>query len=184
MALAIDIAIRIGVLALLIAWCFQILRPFITPVIWGTIIAIALYPVCRKLSNLLGNRVKMAASIMTVIILLLIILPSIQMVGSLVDGMTYLNDQIQSGEIKVPPPPDNIDSWPVIGKPLKSRWHEASENLMTTLTRYAPQLKTISLRLLEFAMGTTMGLLLFALSVIVACNGQVKTDINLSHFSK
>ena len=33
MEMAIDIAIRIGVLALLIAWCFQILRPFITIVI-------------------------------------------------------------------------------------------------------------------------------------------------------
>ena len=47
MELAIDIAIRIGVLALLIAWCFQILRPFITPVIWGTTIGIALYPVSK-----------------------------------------------------------------------------------------------------------------------------------------
>ena len=114
MELAIDVAIRIGVLALLIAWCFQILRPFITPVIWGTIIAIALYPVCSKLSSLLGNRIKLAAAIMTLTILLLIILPCIQMVGSLVDEMTYLNGQIQSGDIKVPPPPENIDSWPVI----------------------------------------------------------------------
>jgi predicted PurR-regulated permease PerM len=168
MELAIDIAIRIGVLALLIAWCFQILRPFITPVIWGTIIAIALYPVCRKLSNLLGNRIKVAASIMTVIILLIIILPCIQMVGSFVDGITYLNGRIQSGEIKVPPPPENIDSWPVIGKLLKSRWHEASENLVTTLTRFAPQLKAISVRLLELALGTTMGLLQFTLSIIIA----------------
>jgi predicted PurR-regulated permease PerM len=166
--LATDIAIRIGVLALLIAWCFQILRPFITLVIWGTIIAIAFYPVCAKLGNLLGNRIKTAASIMTAITLLLIILPSIQMVGSLVDGMTYLNDKIQSGEIKVPPPPENIDSWPVIGKPLKSSWHEASVNLKATLTRYAPQLKTISLRLLELAMSTAMGLLHFTLSVIIA----------------
>jgi predicted PurR-regulated permease PerM len=168
MELAIDIAIRIGVLALLIAWCFQILRPFITPVIWGTTIAIALYPVCRKLSNLLGNRIKVAASIMTVIILLIIILPCIQMVGSFVDGITYLNGRIQSGEIKVPPPPENIDSWPVIGKLLKSRWHEASENLVTTLTRFAPQLKAISVRLLELALGTTMGLLQFTLSIIIA----------------
>ena len=166
--LATDIAIRIGVLALLIAWCFQILRPFITLVIWGTIIAIAFYPVCAKLGNLLGNRIKTAASIMTAITLLLIILPSIQMVGSLVDGMTYLNDKIQSGEIKVPPPPENIDSWPVIGKPLKSSWHEASVDLKATLTRYAPQLKTISLRLLELAMSTAMGLLHFTLSVIIA----------------
>ena len=168
MEMAIDIAIRIGVLALLIAWCFQILRPFIIPVIWGTIIAIALYPVCRKLSKLLGNRIKVAAAIITLIILLIIILPCIQMVGSMVDGMTYLNGWIQSGEIKVPPPPENIDSWPVIGNLLKSRWQEASENLMTTLTRFAPQLKAISLKLVESALGTTMGLLQFALSIIIA----------------
>src|SRR5210317_1810454 len=103
LGLATDIAIRIGVLALLVAWCFQILRPFITPVIWGTIIAIAFYPVCKKLRDLLGGRIRIAASIMTVIALLIIILPSIKMVSSLVDGMTYLNDKIQSGEIKVPP---------------------------------------------------------------------------------
>ena len=168
MELAIDIAIRIGVLALLIAWCFQILRPFITPVIWGTIIAIAFYPACKKLRDLLGGRIKMAASILTVITLLLIILPSIQMVGSLVDGTTYLNDKIQNGEIKIPPPPGNIDSWPVIGKSLKSRWHEASVNLEATLARYVPQLKAISLKLLELVMSTTMGLLQFTLSIIIA----------------
>ncbi len=168
MELAIDIAIRIGVLALLITWCFQILRPFITPVIWGTIIAIALFPVCRKLGNLLGNRIKVSATIVTLIILLIIILPCIQMVGSMVDGVTYLNGRIQGGEIKVPPPPENIDSWPVIGNSLKSSWQEASENLMTTLTRFAPQLKAISLKLLESALGTTMGLLQFTLSIIIA----------------
>jgi predicted PurR-regulated permease PerM len=165
---AVDIAIRIGVLALLIAWCFQILRPFITIVIWGAIIAISFYPICKKLSDLLGNRIKLAASIMIVITLLLIILPSIKMVGSLVDGVTYLNDKVHSGEFKVPPPPESIDRWPVIGQTLKNTWSEASVNLMATLTRYAPQLKTISLKLLEFAMGTTMGLLQFTLSIIIA----------------
>ena len=168
MKLATDIAIRIGVLALLIVWCFQILRPFITPVIWGTIIAIAFYPACKKLRDLLGGRIKMAASIMTVMTLLLIIFPSVKMVGSLVDGMTYLNQKIQSGEIKVPPPPDNIDSWPVIGKPLKTRWHEASVNLEATLVRYVPQIKAVSLKLLELAMSTSMGLLQFTLSIIIA----------------
>ena len=168
MEMAVDIAIRIGVLALLITWCFQILRPFITIVIWGAIIAISFYPICRKLSDLLGNRIKLAASIMIVITLLLIILPSIKMVGSLVDGVTYLNDKVHSGEFKIPPPPERIDSWPVIGKTLKRSWHEASVNLMATLSRYAPQLKTISLKLLEFAMGTTMGLLQFTLSIIIA----------------
>jgi predicted PurR-regulated permease PerM len=40
--------------------------------------------------------------------------------------------------------------------------------MKATLTRYAPQLKTISLRLLELAMSTTFGMLQFALSIIIA----------------
>ena len=178
MEMAIDIAIRIGVLALLIAWCFQILRPFITIVIWGAIIAISFYPICRKLSDLLGNRIKMAASIMIVITLLLIILPSIKMVGSLVDGVTYLNDKVHSGEIKVPPPLESIDSWPVIGKSLKRSWHEASVNLMATLARYAPQLKTISLKLLEFA-GLFIGAVILSLGFKLF-QAWLETDSN--HF--
>jgi predicted PurR-regulated permease PerM len=165
---AIDIAIRIGLIALLIALCFQILRPFISLVIWATILAIAFYPLCTRLSGALGGRLRLAAAIITVITLLVIILPSIRMVGSLVDGTKYINDRIQRSEFKVPPPPDNIDTWPLIGKSLKSEWYEASTDLKATLTRFQPQLKAMSLRLLRSAMGTALGLLQFALSIIIA----------------
>lgn len=37
--IVIDIAIRLGVLAIVLAACFQIVRPFISPVIWGIIYA-------------------------------------------------------------------------------------------------------------------------------------------------
>ena len=40
---AIEIAIKIGVLILLIGWCFLILKPFISPIIWGVIIAVTVY---------------------------------------------------------------------------------------------------------------------------------------------
>jgi predicted PurR-regulated permease PerM len=165
---AIDIAIRIGVIALLIALCFTILRPFISPVMWGTILAIALYPACRRLSSVLGGRVKLASAIITAVMLLGIILPSIRMAGSLVGGTKYINERIQRREMKVPPPPDNIDTWPVIGESLKRQWYEASANLKGTLTRFEPQLKAMSLWLLKSAMGTALGLVQFALSIIIA----------------
>jgi predicted PurR-regulated permease PerM len=165
---AIDIAIRIGILALLIALCFKILRPFIFPVMWGTILAIALYPACRGLSSVMGGRVKLASAIIAAVMLLGIILPSIRMAGSLVDGTKYINERIQHSETIVPPPPDNIDTWPLIGETLKSEWLEASANLKATLTRFQPQLKAISLRLLKLAMGTALGLVQFALSIIIA----------------
>jgi predicted PurR-regulated permease PerM len=164
----IDIAIRLGVIALLIALCFNILRPFISPVIWGTILAIALFPACRWLSSALGGRIKLASAVITLIMLLCIILPSIQMVGSLVDGTKYISDKLQGRTITVPPPPDNIETWPLIGEPLKSEWEDASENLKATLSRFQPQLKAVSLKLLKLAMGTAWGLVQFALSIIIA----------------
>jgi predicted PurR-regulated permease PerM len=165
---AIDIAIRIGAIALLIALCFIFLRLFISPVIWGIILAITLHPACRRLSGILGGRVKLASAIITVVMLLGIILPSIQMVDSLVGGTKYINERIQRSEIKLPPPPDNIDTWPLIGKSLKNEWLEASENLKATLTRFQPQLKAMGLWLLKSAMGTALGLLQFALSIVIA----------------
>ena len=164
----IDIAIRLGVIALLIALCFNILRPFISPVIWGTILAIALFPACRWLSSALGGRIKLASAVISLIMLLGIILPSIQMVGSLVDGTKYISERLQGRTITVPPPPDNIETWPLIGEPLKSEWEEASENLRATLSRFQPQLKAVSLKLLKLAMGTAWGLVQFALSIIIA----------------
>lgn len=165
---AMEIAIRIGALALLILWCFQILRPFVSLVIWGIILAVAIYPACRRLSGLLNDRLKSAAALITTVALLVIVVPSIRLGGSLVDGMKHLNDVLQSSEMKVPPPPDRVDTWPVIGKPLKNLWHQASVNLKTTLTRFEPQLKAIGKRLLEAAIGSGLGFLKFAFSIIIA----------------
>ena len=39
----VEAAIRIGVIAGLIAWCFLIARPFLVPIIWGAIIAVAVF---------------------------------------------------------------------------------------------------------------------------------------------
>ena len=165
---AIDIAIRLGLVALLIVLCFTILKPFISPVIWGTILAIAIFPACRKLGQILGGRIRLASAIITVVMLLAIILPSIQMAGSLVNGTKYISERIQRHEIRLPPPPENIESWPLIGPSLKREWLEASTDLGDTLTRFHPQLKAMSLKLLNLAMGTAFGLVQFTLSIIIA----------------
>jgi predicted PurR-regulated permease PerM len=40
----IDTILRIVVLFVLIAWCIGIILPFLEPVVWGAIIAVALHP--------------------------------------------------------------------------------------------------------------------------------------------
>ena len=41
---AIEAAIRVGLLLMLAMWCLDIVRPFVVPVVWGLIIAVAIYP--------------------------------------------------------------------------------------------------------------------------------------------
>ena len=60
---AIEAAIKIGVVLIIVLWCFQIVRPFIGIVVWGTIIAVAVFPLARKLTGLMGGRRKSAAAL-------------------------------------------------------------------------------------------------------------------------
>jgi predicted PurR-regulated permease PerM len=165
---AINIAIQLGALALLLAWCFQIIKPFISPVIWGIIIAITLYPLFQALNRRLNDRRKLTAIIITLSALLLIILPSIHLGVSSVDSIKALNEKLEANELKIPPPPQGIGDWPVIGESVANIWQKASINLEATLMKFEPQVKAFGKWLLKTVFGTVVGLLMFAISLIIA----------------
>ena len=57
-------------------WAFQIVRPFIEPVIWGVIIAVAVMPIHQKVAKRLGGRPKLAATLFALLGLALLIIPT------------------------------------------------------------------------------------------------------------
>ena len=63
---AMEAAIRIGLVVLWVGWCFQILRPFVIPIIWGVIIAVAIYPIYEYLRTLLKDSPRVSATLVTV----------------------------------------------------------------------------------------------------------------------
>ena len=50
-------ALQIGVLGVILIWCFDIIEPFITITIWALILAIAIYPLYLKCLSAMGGRV-------------------------------------------------------------------------------------------------------------------------------
>src|SRR6185369_4514146 len=73
----VEVVIRIGVIAGLIAWCFMIARPFLVPVIWGAIIAVAAFHGYEWLQTGLGGRRITAAVLVTLLMLVLLVVPSV-----------------------------------------------------------------------------------------------------------
>ncbi len=165
---AVEATIRIGVLLLLVAWCFQITRPFIGPIVWGGIIAIAIFPIHRALLTLLGGRKGLSASLLTVVMLVVLVWPTVLLTAALLDNLQLLSDTLDAGSLDVPPPPEGVASWPVIGPSLYQLWDLASTNLDKALIELRPQIEAVASWLLSAAAGTGLGILQFVLSIIIS----------------
>ncbi len=165
---AVDIAIQLGALALLLAWCFQILRPFVSPAVWGIIIAVALHPVYERLNAQMGGRRKLSATVLTLAALLIIIVPSTQLALSSVDSLKDFSSTLPGGGLRIPPPPDSIGDWPVIGPSVKSTWQKASDNLASLVVKFEPQIVAFAKWLFTTLFSTAAGLLMFAVSLVIA----------------
>ncbi|MEE9567748.1 MAG: AI-2E family transporter, partial [Candidatus Binatia bacterium] len=61
----VEAAIRLGLLVLLVTFCFLIIEVFIAPALWGIVIAVGIYPFYHKVAVALGNREKLAATLLT-----------------------------------------------------------------------------------------------------------------------
>jgi predicted PurR-regulated permease PerM len=165
---AVEASLRVGLVALLAVWCFLIARPFIGPFAWGVIIAIALYSTHCQLARALGGHEKLAAALLVGIGLLILIGPTVVLTLSLIETAQRLAGELHGGSLSVPPPPESVATWPVVGKWLFATWKEASQNIEASLIRIAPQLRAIGVWLLSTGATTGAGIVKFALSIVVA----------------
>ena len=166
--IAVDTTLRVGILLAMLYWCFHIMSPFLYPIIWGAIIAVASFGSYQKLSSAIGDRPTLAAILVTIIFLAVMIVPIALLTESMATGVEALADEAQQGMLKIPPPPESVADWPLIGESLHAIWLKASVNIEAVLKQFAPQLKSLGSWLLSAAAGAGFGLLQFALSILVA----------------
>ncbi len=100
---AVETSIRIGLIALLVVSCFQVVRPFVQTIIWGIILAIAIHPVYVRLARAMGGRERLSAAVLVLVSLLLLIVPLVMITTGLVESATELAGKLHAGEIAVPP---------------------------------------------------------------------------------
>src|SRR6266436_9363601 len=145
------LAVRIVCLGFLGYWSLILIRPFLTIIVWSIIIAVALYPIFEWLSAKLYGRRALAAITITLLSLLVIFGPATWLGLSLAESVQILSARFSEGTIAVPPPPEAVKAWPLIGNKTYETWELASTNLRTLLVQAAPQLKPLGTSLLGSA---------------------------------
>jgi predicted PurR-regulated permease PerM len=163
-----EVVVRVGLLLLLAFWCFSIAEPFLVPIVWGMVIAVAVYRGYARLRHVLGERDGLAAVLVSIVLLLVLIVPLGMLSRALIDDVAGIAGALTRGEVRVPPPPTWLAGWPVIGAPLDQFWHQASGNLGQALSRIEPQLRAVGVWLLSFIAGAGFGMLSFMAAIVIA----------------
>jgi predicted PurR-regulated permease PerM len=159
--------IRVVLLAAWIVWCLQIVLPFVIPILWGAIIATAVFPLVRRLSP---KRPTLGGVCFGVLGITLIIVPSWLFLSSVGEFAVGVGREWTQGKLEIPPPRPEVAEWPLIGKRLYALWTELVAAPASVVENYLPQLRQIGRWLMQSLGSLTLGVLesLFAIAVASA----------------
>jgi predicted PurR-regulated permease PerM len=163
-----DTIIRLGVLFLLIGWCYDILKPFVLILIWAVVIAIAFSPIYESIVKLFRGKKILSTIFLALLLLSILVIPSVLISQSLYEEINNFSSSYQAGEHLIPPPGASTHNWPTITKPILEIWKSASEDVSKVVFKYSEQFKVVGEWLLFALAGIGKGIFQFIISIIIA----------------
>jgi predicted PurR-regulated permease PerM len=165
---AMEATIKIGAVLLVLFYCFQLVSPFIGIVAWGIIIAVAMYPLAARVGQWLGGRHTTAVILMTLLMLIILVIPAVELAGIVVENVEELAAKMDEGSLRIPMPPDSVATWPIIGEQVADFWTLAATNLEHALNVIEPQIRAVGAWLVSSLAGIGLGVLQFVAAIIIA----------------
>lgn len=162
-----DTLIRAGLVTALVVACYEVFHPFLSLMFWALILAVTLYPLHVRFRPYLRGDGR-TASLIVLLAIAILLLPAYLLGASLSESVQHGIGLVKAGGLHLPPPPDAVSQWPLIGKPLHAFWAKAATDLTSVLQQAAPHLKGATLELLGKLAGAGAGLLVFIAALIVA----------------
>ena len=163
-----DVLIRAGLIAVLAIFCYGVFRPFLNLMLWSLILAITLYPAHlvaqiesrqrrprRDAARTDRHRADARAR-------------STSSARRWRSRRSTRSSVVKSGEYHIPPPPESVAGWPLIGERLHAIWLSASTDLTALVRKWAPELKDAGMTALGTLAGVGIGFLVFIAALIIA----------------
>ena len=156
-------------IAILIGASFWILRPFLLPIIWATMIVVATWPLMLAVQARLRRRA-LAVLVMSGTMLLIFVAPLLLAIQALVGNVDTIKQWTRTlATARIPPPPDWLSSIPLLGAKAFERWASIATAGTTDLTARLEPFVNNAARWLAGAFGS-LGVLAieFLLTVVIA----------------
>ena len=157
------------ILALLLAGCLLVVRPFFSALLWGTVLTVSSWPLYRRLVSLLKGRRTLAAGLMGLGMICVILVPFVIIGATLGENVEELTAALRSWMDAGPPgPPEWLAKIPLVGQQATEYWQALAADSSKLLAIGKRILETISGALVVIGLGLGRGLVELALSILVA----------------
>jgi predicted PurR-regulated permease PerM len=148
-------SIHLAVLAAWVTLCARFVLPFFFPVLWGAIIAAAVWPLYTRV---FGARPKLGGAVFLVLALTFLLVPTWFAFDSIASSVAGLGRRLASGDLAVPPPDPRVAKWPLVGARAFNAWQRAFETPNALVERMLPQLRPFG-RWMMASVGQLLGAL-------------------------
>jgi predicted PurR-regulated permease PerM len=121
--------IRITAMVLLVIGCLLVLRPFLAAILSAAILCFSTWPVYAFIERKCGARRTLAASAMTLIVIVVLVFPLALVAASYADRIPDFIEHVRLLLSEgLPLPPDWVASIPLAGESLDAYWRELAGN--------------------------------------------------------
>jgi predicted PurR-regulated permease PerM len=156
-------------LALIAVGSFIVLRPFLSALLWAIIITYSTSTPYQRLQGWLPGRRSLAATLMTLLLGTVIVLPLVLVSASLTDGAGLLVAQgrgiLDRG---IGPIPDWLAQLPLVGGPLQDYWAHVAAGEANVAAMVRPYVSVAGGWLLSVLASVGSGILELVFSLIIA----------------
>jgi len=164
-----DQTITLAVLAVLVVGVFLVLQPFISAIVWAAILAATVWPVFSWLRRRLYGRSGLAATVVTLLILVVVVTPFLVVGATLAENSdrvtTFFRGLVESGP---PGPPAWVNDLPLVGPRIVTYWSTFAHDSAAMYVELKKWVEPAKAFALKGGAGVAEGLLQLTLSVLIA----------------
>lgn len=125
----IEFIVGLTMLTLLALGCLVVLRPFMSAILWALILSFSTWPVYTWMLRKFDGRRTLAATVMTLLVAAVLVLPLALLGASLAEHVTGVVDVVRLlVDEGLPEPPDWVMDLPLVGDSLFAYWLNLAHN--------------------------------------------------------
>ncbi len=164
----IDMAVRLSLIAGVVYISLLLLRPVAPLLLWSVILAVAVFPLYGLLRRRARLPAGLAATVLAILLLGLLLTPVVLLATSAIETLNgYAGLLLQGGHV-VPPPPELVRDWPLVGQRLYDFWQGAARDYSSFLAGHVGQIASLGRWVGRLAAGIAFEVVQFAAAIVIA----------------